>query len=323
MDKEETVKKEGEGEEGEEEHQANQAADITGTKPPMSKKQMKKQAKMERIKEYKAERKEREKKAKQEEAEKKRDERNKAFEQLTEEERSQVRKRQMDSRRERQEEAQAKKARLEEALSDERPSLVIDMDFDGKMLQGELVHCASQLGHSYSANKKVDKPLHLHFTGWKGEIKELAEHNITGILNWKVTFTNKGFVDHFGPDKKDKLVYLSSDSSEELDELVEGDIYIIGGLVDHNRHKGLCYERAEAQGIRTARLPIKKYVELADRAVLTINQCVQIMVEMYQEGATWQKVLDKVLPPRKRVDFKAEKAEKEAEKARAKEENKE
>jgi hypothetical protein len=47
------------------------------------------------------------------------------------------------------------------------------------------------------------------------------------------------------------------------------------------------------------------------------------MVEMYQEGATWQKVLDKVLPPRKRADFKAEKAEKEAEKARAKEENKE
>lgn len=307
--------------EGDEEHDDQEQADAApraNDKPPMSKKQMKKLAKMERIKEYKAERKDKEKKARQEEAEKKREERNKAFEQLSEEERSQIRKRQMESRRERQEEAQAKKARLEDAMTEDRPSLVLDMAFDGMMLPGELVHCASQLGHSYSANKKAEKPLHLHFTGWRGEIKDLAEKNITGINNWKVTFTDKSFVDHFGPEKKERLVYLTSDSSEELEELMPGDIYIIGGLVDHNRHKGLCYERAEEAGIRTARLPIKKYVELADRAVLTINQCVSIMVEMYQQGATWKNVLDKVLPPRKRADFKAEKAEREAEKAKTK-----
>lgn len=33
------------------------------------------------------------------------------------------------------------------------------------------------------------------------------------------------------------IVYLTADSSEELLELNEGEIYIIGGICDHNRYK--------------------------------------------------------------------------------------
>lgn len=41
-----------------------------------------------------------------------------------------------------------------------------------------------------------------------------------------------------------ELVYLSADSEEELTTLKENEVYIIGGLVDRNRHKvsSLCNE---------------------------------------------------------------------------------
>ena len=37
--------------------------------------------------------------------------------------------------------------------------------------------------------------------------------------------------------EKGTVVYLTADSEEELSELKEGETYIIGGIVDHNRYK--------------------------------------------------------------------------------------
>lgn len=67
---------------------------------------------------------------------------------------------------------------------------------------------------------------------------------------------------------KSKVVYLTADSEDELSELEPGYTYIIGGIVDRNRYKNLCFEKAESQGIRSARLPIGKYLaELKTRKV--------------------------------------------------------
>ena len=68
-------------------------------------------------------------------------------------------------------------------------------------------------------------------------------------------------------------------------------------------------QRATEAGIATSRLPINKYVKLADRAVLTVNHVAHIMVEMFNRR-DWKEVLDIVLPPRKRADFQKIKHEK-------------
>lgn len=55
-----------------------------------------------------------------------------------------------------------------------------------------------------------------------------------------------------------QIVYLTGDSENELQELSEDEAYIIGAMVDHNRHKGLTHKLAVEAGIRHARLPLDR-----------------------------------------------------------------
>jgi hypothetical protein len=59
------------------------------------------------------------------------------------------------------------------------------------------------------------------------------------------------------------VVYLTADSPNTLSELDTSKVYVIGGIVDRNRHKGICYERAQAAGVATAKLPIGDLFKLA------------------------------------------------------------
>lgn len=69
-----------------------------------------------------------------------------------------------------------------------------------------------------------------------------------------------------------KLVYLTADSENVVEELDESRVYIVGGLVDRNRHKNICFKKATELGITNARLPIDRYIDMKTRSVLTINQ---------------------------------------------------
>ncbi len=72
--------------------------------------------------------------------------------------------------------------------------------------------------------------------------------------------------------KKESLVYLTADSPNVIHTLDKEKNYIIGGIVDRNRHKGITYEIAKKQGIATGRLPLDTVVHLGEASrVLTVN----------------------------------------------------
>lgn len=80
----------------------------------------------------------------------------------------------------------------------------------------------------------------------QGKIAAQAEHQLSGLENWHITQTPEAYLDQF-QDQKDSLVYLTADSSNELSELDPNKRYIIGGIVDRNRHKNICFKKADAQ----------------------------------------------------------------------------
>lgn len=94
------------------------------------------------------------------------------------------------------------------------------------------------------------------------------------------------------------IVYLTADSPHTLSRLEAGATYIIGGLVDKNRMKGLCYKLARERGIRTARLPIGRFLAMQSRQVLATNHVVEIMLK-WLEYEDWGKAFMEVIPRRK------------------------
>ena len=100
-------------------------------------------------------------------------------------------------------------------------------------------------------------------------------------------------------------VYLTSDSPNTLDRLSPNTSYIIGGIVDKNRHKGICYKRACERGIPTAKLPIGEYMTMQSRSVLAVNHVVEIMLKWLETG-NWGEAFLSVIPKRKEAKLKVD-----------------
>lgn len=85
--------------------------------------------------------------------------------------------------------------------------------------------------------------------------------------------------------RKEECVYLAAEATDVLQTLDPSKVYIMGAFVDKNRHKSLCYDRAVAAGVATARLPIGEFVKMRSRKVLTTNHGVWLWVAV--GGCVW------------------------------------
>lgn len=231
-------------------------------------------------------------------------------------------------------EAAGQKQLLKQQKSVQLPiTIVIDCDFDDLMRDNERISLGSQITRCYSDNKNSMLRAHLTVCSFGGKLKERYD----GLLNkhyqsWRgVRFLEDDFVeaakqaklwmvDEQGgklagalqPSSTDEddgeaeskakeqgeVIYLSSDSNETLTKLKPYSTYIIGGLVDKNREKGICYKRAMQKNVKTARLPIGEYVDMTSRKVLATNHVNEIMLKWLECG-DWGEAFMKVIPKRK------------------------
>ena len=90
---------------------------------------------------------------------------------------------------------------------------------------------------------------------------------------------------------KERLVYLTADSKNEIKELDPEDVYIIGGIVDRNRYINLTLNKADEQNIRHGRLPIGDYMQLQSSTVLTVNHVFEILGLQFN-NKDWSKTLN-------------------------------
>ena len=80
-----------------------------------------------------------------------------------------------------------------------------------------------------------------------------------------------------------RVIYLSADAAETLDEIADGDVLVIGGLVDHREKPGMALDRALDDvnapiRWRTARLPLGGHVRLLKNAHLPCLAVCQLLL---------------------------------------------
>lgn len=210
-------------------------------------------------------------------------------------------------------------------------TIVIDCSFDDFMQDHERNSLSSQVTRCYSDNHKALYQAHLVISSFGGHLKERFDNLLSGNhRSWKgVRFLEEDFTEaarqakewmqapdggelagalanaelltaenNFNVAEDGEIVYLTSDSPNTLSSLRPYSTYIIGGIVDKNRHKGICYKKAMDAGVKTAKLPIGDYMQMNSRFVLTTNHVSEIMVRWLECG-DWGQAFEKVMPKRK------------------------
>ncbi|CAK9439721.1 uncharacterized protein LODBEIA_P38210 [Lodderomyces beijingensis] len=179
--------------------------------------------------------------------------------------------------------------------------VIIDCEFDDLMTLKEVISMSNQIRSSYSTMRHCQYNIPIQVVSFNKRLKERYDTVLSDHKAWKgIDFTSESLAEMITSENKDQFVYLTADTEEEVHELVPSQTYIIGGIVDKNRHKNLCVEKARSLGLKVARLPIGKYIKINSREVLVTSHVYEICCRWF-ETRDWGAAFNKVLPPRKIV----------------------
>ena len=165
--------------------------------------------------------------------------------------------------------------RLAHAMSsDWSNTLVIDLDFADKMLYKQmgsffLKYLPKVVMHS----RECPEPSKLHLVNYRPSSMEKL---CPDLQQSPVDVTEKCYLDLF---PKERLVYLSPDSTNDLEYSPE-DVYIIGGIVDNHRKNSWSLEKATKQGLRHAKFPFQKILGL--ECVLPVHFAAGVLLDYCQ-----------------------------------------
>ena len=187
--------------------------------------------------------------------------------------------------------------------------ICFDLNFNHYMEKKEQKSLSSQLALCYNINKRNNKKINFYFTNMTQELMNILNKNDAD--KWKVHYNDEPFylIDDLIKLKKE-FVYLSPDAEEELNDVSEDKIYIIGGIVDRTVIQNLSLNRIISLKnddnceikIVAKKLPLIKYIKDVKNTVLNINTVVEILslyADMDEDKKDWKTVFEKALPKRK------------------------
>ena len=201
--------------------------------------------------------------------------------------------------------------------------VIIDCDFEHLMDERSNKSMVRQITDLYSINRHSTNPFRLILYGVGpiilAGLKQSDYNNWIGVeVYLKEQYENfdkfiteilyKNCDKKLGDIKKN-VYYLSADSENTLEDIDYDTTYIIGGIIDRNRYKGLSLNKAKKLGINHGKFPIGEYLKMHCCKVLTTNHTFHILNE-FSIKKDWKEAFVSIIPKRKQ-DKEEENDEKE------------
>ena len=208
----------------------------------------------------------------------------------------------------------SRKERNEELLNkikNDGIKIIIDCDFENLMNEKSNISMCRQISEIYSINRHSQNPFNLILYNVGdflfNNLKKNSYENWIGIQIFK-----KGEFENFDKfisevlykecnnieEQKKKIYYLSADSENNINELNSDCTYIIGGIVDRNKYKGLSYNKAKELKINHGKFPIGEFLELHSSKILTTNHTFAIL-DKFNNNHDWKEAFMSIIPKRK------------------------
>jgi len=137
---------------------------------------------------------------------------------------------------------------------------------------------AAEIKNSIIVNKTSKTPFQLHVTDLTDSSTRLLEDYYDTSLRPEApcNVTRESHLDLFA---KERLVYLSPDSNQDLKRFNSDDVYVIGGIIDKtDEKKPITLSAAKRHRIRHARFPMRQNLGLT--AELNVETCVAILNDL-------------------------------------------
>jgi len=176
----------------------------------------------------------------------------------------------------------------------------IDLQYATNMTNKETQRLCNQLKRIYGSNKASVSPFNLTFSNLKrdGIIYQTCVNKITGFEQFHVNMMEECINEAYDISK---LIYLSPDAAEYIEDIEDDKVYVIGGLVDDTVQSRVSLQYTESVGLTARKLPIPLYMEKADggtfKQILTVNQVFDILLK-FQETKSWPEALVAGVPKR-------------------------
>lgn len=181
--------------------------------------------------------------------------------------------------------------------------LIFDCSFDASMSHQEIQSAGRQLYYCFENNRNFKTPFDIHLCNMNPDsktLKHLKKH-IPNVLDEKILLPihQQCFTELF---PAERLVYLSPDSENVLTDFKADDIFIVGTIVDKGPCQRLSLAKAKSLGVRHARLPLEKYVQLVPGVSKRFNFMTMIgILQEWMMTRDWEKAFRNI-PWRKLAD---------------------